>query len=359
MAYENMTYEYILSRMIDRVTENYPNLDTREGSIIFNALAPAAVELSILYTELDNALNESFVLTASREYVLIACDQVGIDISIFEATNSVHKGMFDVEVPIGSRWGCDIYNYEVTEYLGIEDGYNTYRMTCETTGSAPNTVVGDLIAITEMPSNLNYAKLVECLVEGENETEDEAVRNAYFEFVNNTTTDGNVAQYERWCSEYGGIGKFKIFPLWEGANTVKVSILTTSNQAASTEPGGLVEEFQDYLDPGTTGMGNGEAPIGAFVTVTTATEKKIAVTAEIQLSNPESSVPDISSALNEYFASIAYEKSTVPFMTIGAVILSVPGIESISNLTINEGTVDIELDDEEIPVLDTTNWTVI
>ena len=61
MAYEDMEYEVILDRMIDRVAEQYPNLDTREGSIIYNALAPAALELAIMYVELDNVLNESFI----------------------------------------------------------------------------------------------------------------------------------------------------------------------------------------------------------------------------------------------------------------------------------------------------------
>ena len=49
MAYENMTYEAILARMMNRVQEQYPDLDNREGSIIFNALAPAAVEVAIAY----------------------------------------------------------------------------------------------------------------------------------------------------------------------------------------------------------------------------------------------------------------------------------------------------------------------
>lgn len=65
MAYESQTYEVILSRMIARVAAKYPNLDTREGALIFDALAPAALELAVMYTELDNALNESFVNTAS------------------------------------------------------------------------------------------------------------------------------------------------------------------------------------------------------------------------------------------------------------------------------------------------------
>lgn len=356
MAYENMTYEVILQRMMDRVTTQYPNLDDREGSIIFNALAPAALELAIMYTEIDNALNESFVNTASREYMLIGCQQMGMDTSIFDATAGIHKGEFNVEVPIGSRWNCDLYNYEVIEYIGKVDDYYTYKLECETFGTAPNNTVGDLTAITDVPDGLTYAKVTACLVEGENETSDEDIRESYYEFINSTISDGNVGQYKRWCEEYDGIGNFKIFPLWNGANTVKVSILSASNRAATTT---LVNEFQEYLDPNTTGMGNGVAPIGAFVTVTTATEVPINVSANVKLKDGYSDTSVISTALDDYFANISYEKSIVAYMSVGAAILNVEGVDSISNLTLNGGTTDITLGDEQIPIVGTTTWTVV
>ncbi len=44
--YENMTYENILNSMLGRVPST---IDTREGSIIYNALAPAAYELAQAY----------------------------------------------------------------------------------------------------------------------------------------------------------------------------------------------------------------------------------------------------------------------------------------------------------------------
>lgn len=356
MAYEEMTYEVILQRMIDRVTAKYPNLDNREGSIIFDALAPAAVELAIMYTELDNSRDESFIGTASREYILIGCEQMGMDISIFEAKAGVHRGIFDVQVPIGSRWNCELFNYTVTEYFGIDsDGYHSYRMECDTAGTSPNNQTGDLTAITDIPDGLTISRVVECLIEGENETSDENVRKAYYEYVNNTISDGNIAQYKQWCSEYDGIGNSKIIPLWNGANTVKVSILSTSNRAASSE---LVAEFQEYLDPGKNGMGDGVAPIGAIVTVGTATEIPVNVTAAVKLLSGYESTTGINTALTNYFSEIAYDKSQVSYMTVGAIILGVTGVESISNLTINGGTSDITLTAEQIPVLGTTNWTV-
>jgi uncharacterized phage protein gp47/JayE len=271
---------------------------------------------------------------------------------VFEANAGTHKGHFDVEVTIGSRWNCDLYNYEVTEYIGLEDGYHAYKMVCETTGTAPNNQVGDLTAITDIPADLTYAKLVECLIEGENETSDEDIRTAYYEFVNSVATDGNVNQYKRWCEEYDGIGNHKIIPLWNGSNTVKVSILSVSNRAASTE---LVNEFQKYLDPGVTGMGNGKAPIGAFVTVSTATELPINVSATVTMKSSYSDTTPINNALTKYFSEIAYEKTSVAYMSVGAVILAVEGVDTINNLKINGGTSDIELSTEQIPVLGTTN----
>lgn len=356
MAYEDMTYEVILQRMMDRVTTSYPNIDTREGSVIFNALAPAAIELAIMYTELDNALSESFVNTASREYILLACEQMGMDTSVFEESAGIHKGVFDVQVPIGSRWNCDLYNYTVIEYIGTDaDGYFNYRMECDTLGTAPNNQTGDLTAITDIPDGLTVSRVTECLIEGENETPDEDVRKSYYEYLNSTASDGNVNQYKRWCSEYPGIGNSKIFPLWNGANTVKVSILSASNRAATSE---LVAEFQNYLDPNIKGMGNGVAPIGAFVTVTTATEYPINLSANVIMKSGYTDTSGINAALAKHFSEIAYEKTQIAYMTIGAVILGVDGVESVSNLTVNNGTSDIILSDEQIPVLGTTNWTV-
>ena len=353
MAYESQTYELILARMQNDITSLYPNLDDREGSIIFNALAPAALELAIAYTELDNIRNESFVDTASREYILLACKQMGIDISQFDASAGTFKGEFDVEVEIGSRWNCDLYNFKVIEYIQ-HDTYYEYKLLCESTGTGANKLTGTLTPITDAPTGLNYAMLTGCLIEGENEKTDAEVKETY-NYINSNAEDGNVAQYERWCNEYDGIGNYKIIPLWNGANTVKVSILSASNRAASSE---LISAVQKYFDPGVTGMGDGVAPIGAFVTVDTATEVPINVAATVTLKSGYSDTSEINTKLTEYFASIAYEKTQIAYLNIGAVILSVDGVESVSDLTINNGTSNITLTTYQIPVLGTTNWTV-
>jgi uncharacterized phage protein gp47/JayE len=280
---------------------------------------------------------------------------MGIDISKFEANAGIHKGEFDVEVEIGSRWNCDLFNYTVTEFIEMNGEYYTYRLECDTVGTAPNNQTGDLTPITDAPAGLTYAKLIECLIEGENETSDADIRAAYYEYVNNVATDGNVAQYERWCSEFEGIGNAKIFPLWNGANTVKVSILSASNRVATED---LIDSFQTYLDPGVTGMGDGKAPIGAFVTVSTATEVPINITATIKMKDGYTDTSAITEALNQHFVDIAYKKNIVAYMNVGATILSVNGVEFVTELLLNGESADIMLGEEEVPTIGTINWTV-
>lgn len=116
--YENMSVEVILERMIDRVVEQDNTLDTREGSIIYNALAPAAVELMGMYIEAQRIMDETFADTASREYLIKRCKERGI--SPQPATNAILKGVFEpstLEIPIGSRYSLENLNYVVIEKL--------------------------------------------------------------------------------------------------------------------------------------------------------------------------------------------------------------------------------------------------
>ena len=62
--FENITEEQILTRMLARVSSA---LDKRQGSIIYDSTAPAALEFINMYISLDEALNEAFIDTMSLE----------------------------------------------------------------------------------------------------------------------------------------------------------------------------------------------------------------------------------------------------------------------------------------------------
>lgn len=358
--YEDRTFDFLMNRMTEQIEANYPQIDTREGSMIWDALSPTALELAIAYTELDNIRNETFIATASRDGKLKRCLEQGIDIDIFDATPGVFKGEFNVPVEIGSRWNLGLYNYKVIEYIDVNSNSRyEYQMRCETAGSEPNVYLGQLTPIDDPPQNLTYAQLTEILIYGEDEASAEEIEDYYVTYISRTASDGNVAQYELWCREYPGIGKFKIFPLWDGPNTVKVSILDTENDVASPT---LVEEFQDYLDPGSTGMGDGVAPIGAIVTVVTATEVTINLEFDVYIADgykQEEVRQTIEDAIAEYFVGLAYETTIVPYFGVASAIMNCAGVVNMQDLTMNGGTEDITIGEEELPVAGTITMNVV
>lgn len=157
MAYENMTYEFILNRMLDRIPNS---MDKREGSILYDAIAPAAIELANLYLEFDNVLNETFADTASRYYLIKRAEERGLTPK--PATYAIVQGTFTpiaLDIPIGSRFSGDSLNYEVIEK--IENG--KYRLRCETLGSMGNQYFGKLIPIDYI-DGLQTAEIVEVLI---------------------------------------------------------------------------------------------------------------------------------------------------------------------------------------------------
>lgn len=358
MAFEDMTYETLNARMMDRVTANYPELDTREGSMVFQAIAAAAMELSLAYERLDTVLNETFVTTASRDNLYLFCQQVGMDTTMFDATYGKFKGVFNIEVPIGSRWNLDEYNYSILESSGLNGSTNLYEyvILCETAGSNPNAVLGDLTPVDYISGNITTAKITECLVPGEDEATDEEIRDEYEQYVSHSYANGNVEQYIQWADEFDGIGTVKVFPLWDGLGTVKVSILDGNNAPATQE---LMNEFQAHLDPGRTGLGNGVAPIGAKVTVSTATQKPINISGSVKFKEGYNDTSVIDDAVSDYFKSIAYKRDSVPYMNIGSAIVNLDAIDFVTGLTIDGGTADIPLGDEEIPTLGAGSWTVV
>lgn len=346
--FESQTYEVILNRMLSKIPDTF---DKREGSVIYDALAPAAAELQMMYIEMDSWLNESFADTATREYLVRRASEIGLFPN--PATHAVMTGYFEprtLELTPANRFNLGIYNYQILESLG--DG--RYLLTCETAGAAPNTVLGDLTPIEEIPG-LTEARLIDCAIFGEDEEDTEALRERYFRWVSSDPRDGNVADYESWCDTHAGIGRYKVIPLWNGANTVKVSILDSNNEPASTA---LINEFQEYLDPKSEGLGNGVAPIGSIVTVSTATTVTINVSATITLAEGYVEASGIDEAVTEFLRGISYKDNKIYYFELGCAILNCPCVGSISSLEVNGAMGDLILGAEQIPKFGTGTWTV-
>jgi uncharacterized phage protein gp47/JayE len=174
-VYENQTFEAILRRMLDRVSAD---VDKRPGSVIHDALAPAAAELAQLYAELDINYNLSFADTASGEYLTRRAAEFGVRRK--PAVKARREGRFygeddaPIDVPIGSRFGISGLYYAVVGKLDT----GVYVLECETAGVAGNQPYGALLPVDFVPG-LVRAELGAVVVPGEAEEDDESLRQRY------------------------------------------------------------------------------------------------------------------------------------------------------------------------------------
>jgi uncharacterized phage protein gp47/JayE len=353
MAYEDITYEVILQRMLDRVPSN---MDKREGSIIYDALAPAAVELQLMYIELDTILNETFADTATRDYLVKRAAERGITPD--EATYAVLKGIFtptSLEIPIGSRFSCNELNYKVISK--IADG--EYQLECETLGVDGNANFGDLIPIDYI-QGLETAELTDLLIPGENEEDVESLRTRYFDSFDTKPYGGNKKDYIQKTNAIAGVGSTKVTPVWNGGGTVLLTILNSEFKKASNA---LIQTVQNEIDPNQNGDGAGIAPIGHVVTVRTADEVTVNVKATFTFDdgyNFNSLKTEIQNAIESYLLEIRKDwanqtNSVVRISQIETKILQIQGILDIANTKINNSSSNLTLTEYQIPMIGGVN----
>ena len=343
-----ITYEEILQRMLDKVPAR---IDKREGSVIYDALAPAAIELQLMYLELKNMLLQPFAETSEREYLVMKAKERGIN--VFPATNTILKAEFKnaqgefIDIPTSERFSVEELNYVVIEKIST----GIYNLQCETAGEKGNVILpADLIPI-DYVQNLATARAVEIVKLGVEEESTEHLRERYFAKVREPATSGNVAHYKLWTMEVPGVGGVKVFPLHAGAGTVKLIIVDSKMQAATPE---LIRTVQEHIEE--------VRPIGATVTVESAAKKEITVSVKIKTikgADLQTIKSRFSAALKSYFKAVSFNDNYISIAKIGSILLSIADVLDHTDLKLNSQTGNVELLAEEIPFLSSLEVEVI
>lgn len=342
--YEDKTYEALLQAKLARVAAS---LDKREGSIIFDALAPNSLESAMIYVALDSILNETFVDTASRGYLIKRCAERGI--SPLPATAAVGVGEFSMDVPLGSRFSCDKYNWTVTEQVGS----GKFHLTCETLGADPNGYTGQLIPI-EYIDGLATAELTGIIINGEDEEDTETLRLRYLNSFANQSYGFNRGQYIEVVEALPGVGGCKPYRAWAGPGTVKLVITNSDYQPPSDE---LIEQVQTLIDPTqNSGEGIGLAPIDHEVTVFGAVGEAINIETVLALApgwELADVMPYVEAALDAYYKELnmTWRKEDgllVRVSQIEARLLALNGVVDIIGTKINGQTNNIPLDPDAV-----------
>lgn len=348
--FEHMTHDVILQRMLARIPDS---MDKREGSLIWDALSPAALELAAAYICMDYTLLQAFADTQDREYLIRRAAERGIAPN--PASCAVLKGEFspaDTDVR-GKRFSLGSLNYTAVEPLEGEAG--AWLVRCEMAGAVGNQGFGDMIPI-EYIAGLERAQLTALLIPGEDEQDTEELRKAYYASFSNNDCGGNIAGYHTMAMTQNGVGAAKVTPAWQGGGTLRLTILDSTFNAAS---GLLVENVQAAIDPMQDGRGEGLAFIDHVVTVDTATETAVAVRTSISFENGfnwENMLTEVQAALEAYFDELrrSWESTdgiVVRIARVEAAILALDGVLDVGDTKLNDLAENLVLDAFAVPVL--------
>lgn len=351
--YEDQTYENILDRSLARVVTD---VDKREGSVIMNAVAPVSAEHANIYILLDGIIQNGYADTAIREYLILRCKERGIIPD--DATKATLKGKFNMEIPIGSRFSLDELNYKATAFIESADGFFYYQMECETAGVEGNKYFGELSSIEYINKNLE-GELTELLIPAEDEEATETLRARYLNSFQSNPFGGNKQDYKEKTDALNGVGGTVVIPVWNGGGTVKLIIIDSNYNVASTV---LVNTVQEAIDPSPQGTGVGIAPIGHTVTVVSAIQLTVDVEIYVTLNEGytwNQIKPKATEALEAYFLEMrkVWENGSlvVRVSQIENRILNLEGVIDVSNTKLNGVTSNLTLTEDQLPVLGVLN----
>lgn len=358
--FESKTYEALLASALSRVTSA---VDKREGSMVMNGVAPSMAELAQLYIAADFVFQATYLLTAPREYLIKrASDR---NMAPYPASAAVFRAVFNIEVPVGTRFSCEDLNFIVTGRLTDDTDTDTrlsHEVTCETVGAVANSYAGTLIPV-EYVSGLTLAELVELVVPGDEEEETETFRQRVLDSFQSQAFGGNQADYIEKVRAIAGVGAVKVHAVWNGdispselipgdevtawyeaavgsleapvaawltaiytaAQSRKLTVggavrlvIMASNNAVPSDT--FLEEIQTAVDPvQNAGEGLGLAPIGHVVNVVGVEPETVDITLNLTYAagwDWAAVQSYVVAVIDEYFAELAESWATADFLTV-------------------------------------------
>lgn len=343
--FEAYTYEKILDDIMARAPDG---IDLRQGSIFYDAISGYAFKIAKYYTDLDMVFELVFLATATGDYLTLRAEEHGVYRRA--ATPAKYYMTYTGTTPdVGTRF------FASGQYFVLmnDDELGLY-LEAEDAGTGANDIQpGTSVVPVDTISGLSACSIAEALESGAEEEDDASLRQRVQEKIAGPAENGNMQHYKTWCESIDGVGRARIIPLWNGLCTVKGVLIDMDGGAASAA---VVKAVQDYIDPGGTGLGEGEANIGAYFTAVAATPITVKVSVYVTLSKGGDLATvkaNIQDAIKSLIKTTNLENEESKYTTlrvsaVGNIIYDTTGVLDYTDLTLNGGTANIEVSKTEI-----------
>ena len=338
--FNEQTYEVLINRILENTSAN--NLDTREGSVSFNLLAPLAEELAKAYISMGDILNLAFIEDTFGEYLEKRVNEFGIYRKDGEKATGAIKvtGIDDTFIGNGTIVTSNGLEYIVLNDIVLSDEDTLYVEAMEI-GYKYNLPAGSTFELAEPIFGIETLVNEIAFENGVDVETDEELRERFKYTIQNPRTSGNVNDYKSWALECDGVGRVKVYPLWNGNGTVKVLIIGNDNLPCDTNTINLVKSHIEE-----------KRPIGATVTVGTAELLELTFNINIKL-NSAYSLDDtreqITAVLQDYINNL--EDEDIIYYKALSAVGDLEAVDDIVTYKINDKQENIPVGDYYIPVI--------
>jgi len=362
--------DYIYERLLEDVLNNAPeDIDTRQGSIFYDAISGPLLKIAKLYTDLDLIVEMVSVVTATGEALDTRAGEYGI--TRLAATRVKYRVTFEGVMPeTGERFYTDGQYFVLRD--GEENGQPIYYLEAEAAGIGGNDIYKGTPAVpVNNIEGLISATFGAIYENGSNEEDDESLRTRVQEKIAGPAENGNKQHYKTWCESIDGVGRARIFPLWNGPTTVKAVLIDGEGQPCSPLK---IAEVQNYIDPVTKGytatvdgrtytvgdgLGEGVANLGAHFTAAGAIPLTINVSFKAELASgatPDAAQQEAAEGIEAYFKGLVLDTAeaadiVVRVSSVGAILSGLQTILDYSNLKLNGASVNITPGEDGVPVI--------
>ncbi len=322
------------------------NLQTNEGSYTRDLLSVVGLALFEGYKTLNKLLPIAFVDETSGEYLEARCAEYGITRKPGTAArvSLEFSGQNGTKIPVGttvSTQGGLLFS--TTEPGEIQEGKALAEAVSQQAGMACNVPPGALTRLVTPVGGVERVQNPKAAQGGADVESDESLFARLDQYRKNRAASGNIADYVQWGMEVSGVGAVQVLPIWNGPGTVKVILAGDDKKPVDSA---IVQSCQEHMER--------VRPIGAQVTVESAGTFSVSVAAALQLAEGavlETVKAEFLKKLEEYFQELALQKNTVPYNRVAFLLLSIPGVDNFTALSLNQGEADLTIPSGSVPVL--------
>ena len=353
VPYSDKTPESIKQAMLSQLEGT---VEIREGSFANHLASPAAYQMWLVYQLVPWLMQLVFPDETSGELIdmqaadfgLVRTPGVKAQVTMqFTALTSTASPSVPAGTTVVTRDGLKFITLEAAVWSA---GVGTAPAEAEQIGRIYNVEANTITVMSRNVAGVSYCTNPAAAYGGADEETDAAFLTRYREYLQRPISSGNKNHYISWAKEVSGVINAQCVPIWDGPGTVKVIVAGPDKDPVDED---VIGEVADHIEE--------ERPIGADVTVVTVTELAINVSATVTLTSgatTQAVKEALEASLAQMLLELPFGEATlVRWSRCLALLLDCEGVEDYAAFTVNSGTTNVSVGQEQTPVVGTITIT--